>query len=249
MVRAIGDKVRRALQAQASPLNSIRLRSLSPLLLVIPHPDDEVLGCGGLIAEASDLNLDVRIVYLTDGAASHRGSPTWPPDRLARVRRQEALQALDVLGVGAEDVLFLDWPDAAPNAPDSPAFGRSIGAISRWRNRAPRSIWAPYINEDHCDHRAAWGLACAVRRLWTSSPPTMFEYLVWGWNAPGVGERLRGRALWRLSCAHQIARRRRALVCHATQLGSLIDDATQSFALPQALTALTDCPTEIYLES
>ena len=69
-----------------------------------------------------------------------------------------------------------------------------------------------------------------------------------GLDEPGIGERLRGSALWRLACAHQIARRRRALACDAIKLGSLIDDAAESFAIPGSLAALTDCSTEIYLE-
>jgi LmbE family N-acetylglucosaminyl deacetylase len=217
---------------------------------MIPHADDEVLGCGGLIAEASDRNLDVRIVYLTDGAASHIGSPTWTPDRLASVRRREALRALAVLGVKPQDVLFLDWPDAAPHPPHSQPFKRSVETVFRWRGGSPpRSVLAPYKNEGHCDHQAAWALAGALSRLWTSPPPARFEYLVWGWSDPGIGEILSGRTLWRLACAHQVARRRRALACHATQHGKLIDDARQSFALPETLTALADCASEFYLES
>jgi LmbE family N-acetylglucosaminyl deacetylase len=249
VVKAIGEAARRALQAHARPLDAARLRALSPLLFIVPHPDDEVLGCGGLIAEASDRDLDVRVVYLTDGAASHRGSPTWPPDRLARTRRAEALSALTVLGVAPEDVLFLDWPDAAPHPPLSPAFTRSVETVIRWlRDSPPLSVWAPYREEGHCDHRAAWALARAVRRLCRSPPPALLEYLVWGWNDSGVAEDLRDRTVWRLACARQIARRRRALACHATQLGGLIGDAAQSFTLPDTLTALTDCPSELYLE-
>ncbi len=248
-MKPIGDTARRALQARARPLDAARLRGLSPLLLIIPHPDDETLGCGGLIAEASDHNLDVSILYLTDGAASHRGSASWPAKRLAKVRRGEALSALDVLGVRADHVLFLDWPDAAPHPPRSKAFARSVEAVRRWRGGSPpRSVWAPYRDEGHCDHQAAWTLACEIARLWTASTPAMFEYLVWSWSDPGIAESLNGRSVWSLACEHQIARRRRALACHATQLGGLIDDAAQSFAIPASLRALTDCPHEVYLE-
>ena len=248
-MKAIGEDARQTLQPRAAELDGARLHALSPLLFIIPHADDEVLGCGGLIAEASDRNLDVRIVYLTDGAASHRGSPTWPPERLASARRLEAKRALKILGVEARDVLFLDWPDAAPYPAHSAEFKRSVGTVIQWRSGSPpRSVWAPYKGEGHCDHQSAWSLASTVRRNWAKPAPAFFEYLVWGWNDPGIRDSLSDRTLWRLPCAHQIARRRRALACHATQLGMLIKDAAESFALPGALAALTDCASEIYLE-
>jgi LmbE family N-acetylglucosaminyl deacetylase len=249
MVKAIGEEARRTLRARAGLLAADKLRALSPLLLIIPHADDEVLGCGGLIAEASDLNLEVRIVYLTDGAASHLGSPTWPPARLASTRRDEALRALAVLGVSRQHVLFLDWPDSKPHPPYARAFSYSARVVVHWSETSPpRSVWAPYRGEDHCDHQAAWALASTIRRLWTS-PPKQFEYLVWGWNRPNIAECLDGQTPWLLPCGHQIARRRHALACHATQLGTLIHDAVNSFALPAGLTALTECSSEIFLES
>ncbi len=59
------------------------LRTASALIVIAPHPDDDVLGCGALIARAS-MHLPVRVIYLTDGSASHENSPTYPPDRYVR---------------------------------------------------------------------------------------------------------------------------------------------------------------------
>jgi LmbE family N-acetylglucosaminyl deacetylase len=250
VVKAIGDDARQDLQAKAKVLDTAKLKLLAPLLLIIPHADDEVLGCGGLIAEASDLRLGLQIVYLTDGAASHRGSPTWPPDRLARVRRQEALQALAILGVKNDQVLFLDWPDASPHSSSSEAFTHSVEVVFRWAGHpAPRSVWAPYEGEAHCDHQAAWALASAIRNRWTSPPPDLLAYLVWAWNEPDIARTLDGRTVWNLACAHQTARRRRALACHETQLGTLIDDAAEAFALPAALSALADGSSQLFVEA
>ncbi len=249
-MRPIGDEARRVLQGRARLLDRDKLSALSPFLFIIPHPDDEVLGCGGLIAEASDHDLEIAIVYLTDGSASHVGSPTWPPNRLAKVRRHEALCALAILGVQAKEVLFLDWPDADPYPACSGAFSRSVEQVIRWRpSLQPRSIWAPYAGEGHCDHQAALALGRAIRNQWMAPRPKLFEYLVWAWNDPDIDKCLDRRTVWSLRCAHQITRRRRALACHATQLGALIDDAIESFALPRPLTALVDSHSELYVES
>ena len=80
------------------------------LIVVAPHPDDDVLGCGALIARVAP-HLPVRVIYVTDGAASHDGSPTYPPQRLRDVREREARRGLRRLGVKTPP-LFLGWPDA-----------------------------------------------------------------------------------------------------------------------------------------
>lgn len=95
------------------------LRPDDRLLIVAPHPDDDVLGCGGLMAAAAAQGIPVRVVYLTSGdaftvaaALTTRTTPT--PDeclQLGRLRMQEARQGLETLGLRPEDALFLGYPD------------------------------------------------------------------------------------------------------------------------------------------
>ena len=51
------------------------------ICVVSPHPDDDVLGCGGTLALASANGAALCILYVTDGAASHPGSRAFPPGR------------------------------------------------------------------------------------------------------------------------------------------------------------------------
>jgi len=244
-VRAVGHRTWTALRRQARPLDEARLRALSPMLIVAPHQDDETLGCGGLIATASALGLRPRVAYLTDGAASHQGSQAWPPKRLAERRRREAIAALDVLGVGESDILFLDWADAAPLTPEDDAYGRSLTRLALWAGGfAPRSLWSTWRGEAHCDHAAASRLADDLRQR-LADPPTRMEYLVWGWQEARLADEA-GRA-WGLDCRQTIAARQQALACHRTQTTGLIDDAPGAFRIPAKLAALTGRPTEIYL--
>ena len=98
------------------------LPTLTPndrLLIVAPHPDDEVLGCGGLIATAAAQGVPVCVVYLTSGdaftvaaALTTRTAPT--PDeclQLGRVRIHEAQRGLELLGLTSGDAVFLGYPD------------------------------------------------------------------------------------------------------------------------------------------
>ena len=41
----------------------------SPVLVLAPHPDDEVFGCGGALVQAAKNGIPVRVVVLTDGEA------------------------------------------------------------------------------------------------------------------------------------------------------------------------------------
>ena len=64
-----------------------------PLLVIAPHPDDETLGCGGLIIRERLAGRLVRIVFLTDGSQSHRDHPSLTPTALAKLRKAEAVAA------------------------------------------------------------------------------------------------------------------------------------------------------------
>jgi LmbE family N-acetylglucosaminyl deacetylase len=246
MVTAVGHGAWLKLRHDAQRLDERKLIALSPILVVSPHQDDETLGCGGLLAMASRLGLRPRVAYLTDGSASHLDSATWPPDRLARTRRLEALSALAILGVGADDVHFLGWPDAAPLAPGQPAYGRSLDRLADWAAAfAPASLWSPWRGERHCDHVAAADLALDLSRRLHPSPARM-DYLVWGWTEAALARA--PAAAWALDCPDTTEARRRALACHRTQLDGVIVDARTSFQIPPELAALTARPTEIYLE-
>lgn len=71
------------------------------LLIVAPHPDDETLGTGGAIQEALVHGASVKVVYLTDGDLIWDG----------RMRRKEAVRAMEVLGLDPGKLFFLGYPD------------------------------------------------------------------------------------------------------------------------------------------
>ncbi|RIJ43467.1 SAM-dependent methyltransferase, partial [Clavibacter lycopersici] len=71
------------------------LAGLAALLVVSAHADDESIGAAGLMASAAARGVPVTLVIVTDGAASHPGSPTRTPGELVALRRDEARAALD----------------------------------------------------------------------------------------------------------------------------------------------------------
>ncbi len=80
--------------------------SSANVVVFSPHPDDDILGCGGSLIGHVENGGHVTIVYLTSGDAAK-----WDlgPEDLARVREEEARRAAEMLGI--EDLVFLQELD------------------------------------------------------------------------------------------------------------------------------------------
>ncbi|HLL52387.1 MAG TPA: PIG-L family deacetylase, partial [Myxococcaceae bacterium] len=98
---------RTALGHLGRPLGEEELRRGA--MVFAPHPDDETLGCGGTILRKRRAGAEVRIAFLTDGAASH--AHLVPREALRALREREALEAAGALGVEASRVCWLGFPD------------------------------------------------------------------------------------------------------------------------------------------
>ncbi len=113
--------------------------ALSPqdrILVLAPHPDDEVLGVGGVLQRAVSLKLPIKVVFLTNGDSNqwsfmvYRKHPVVMPkavQQMGLIRRDEALAAADVLGVGRSNLVFLGYPD----------FGTLNMWNAHWHHRPP----------------------------------------------------------------------------------------------------------------
>ncbi len=107
-------------QVEGPAWPKLTLRSTDRLLILAPHPDDEVLGCGGVIQQSVAMGLPVRIVFLTYGDFYERSFLRYEkrPVLTARgvrgmgeIRHGEALAADATLGAPAADLTFLGYPD------------------------------------------------------------------------------------------------------------------------------------------
>jgi LmbE family N-acetylglucosaminyl deacetylase len=215
-----------------------------PWLIVAPHPDDESLGTGSLIASVAQAGGRAFVAFLTDGVGSHPEAPGWSAARVGRTRAAEARGAMRQLGV-SHPPLHLGWPDADPHPRDSDAFARSVGALAAWcRRRGVRSIAVTWRDEPHCDHEAAAELAAAVAHRLHAD---LYEYLVWGWTLPDVDLRLRDRRIVAIDVTRGRPRQRRAIACHRSQTGTRIAGARDAFRLPRTMLALADRPRLVLL--
>lgn len=196
--------------------------------VIVPHADDETLGCGGLIAAASARGVEVTVTILTDGAASHPESRDWPPARLARQRQREAAAAVARLGnaslvfAGAPDGRLSEHPDAGA------AIRRADLFVTCWRD------------DPHPDHRAAWFIARAAAARW-GVPLLAFPLWVLTTSIP-----VPPLPLLRLDITPDLPAKRAALAEHRSQLGGLVND-TPGFVLDADLQRLFVRRDELFL--
>ena len=144
------------------PLLSFGQLAIRGLVVVAPHPDDESLGCGGLIAAATTDGIPVQIVVVSDGAGSHPNSVAYPPARLRRLRESETLTAAAELGVAADAVVFLGLPDrhVPSEGPDAAAAVTSIVKIAQGCGADLMTV--TWQHDPHHDHQAGFALARAA---------------------------------------------------------------------------------------
>jgi LmbE family N-acetylglucosaminyl deacetylase len=226
------------------------LLGLRSALVIAPHPDDEALGCGGLVAALAERGADLAVVFVTDGGASHPRSRKWPRPRLAALRAEEASAALAALGASGATRLHLGLPDAGilRGGPDwRRAVERTAQLASALR---PALVLAPWRRDPHRDHRDAHALTLeALARSGTR--PRLLEYPIWldelgaGDDGPRPGEVLARR----LDVGPWRERKRLAVAAHRSQLGLVIDDDPGGFVLSDATIRRLTAGAEVYFEA
>jgi LmbE family N-acetylglucosaminyl deacetylase len=201
------------------------------LLVVAPHPDDEVIAAWALMRRLLRRGARADVLVVTDGGASHPQSRAWPRARLVAERRRETRRALRSLGVTPDHIRFLNLPDGAlAHRPDqlATALARALG-----RRRAPDLIVAPMPDDEHADHRAvAMALATLPRR-----GEHRLGYRVW---PEGAARSLHGLIVALGTAIHL---KRRAVRSYRTQTGH-ITDAAAGFAMKDRHLCAFAAPTE-----
>ncbi|WP_235515385.1 PIG-L family deacetylase [Curtobacterium sp. Leaf183] len=193
----------------------VDLTGSAAVLVVAPHPDDETLGAGGLIATAADAGLPVHVVLVSLGEGSHPDSPTTTPDELARRRAVEFRDALTELhpdvtanSLGVPDVGIREQPETLRDA-----------VAARLDATPGRTLLvAPWRGDGHRDHRVAGEVAetLAAER----DDVTLLSYPIWAWHWDDAGA---PAAPWDTARAlpltpEVLGRKRSALAAHRSQV-------------------------------
>ncbi|MHA1377066.1 MAG: PIG-L deacetylase family protein [Candidatus Helarchaeota archaeon] len=129
---------------------------MKSIIILSPHPDDAVLGCGGMIIKAIKEEIQVYIVFLTDGRACYTYSKIdseLTPENVAVERKKEALMSSIKLGVPKANIKFLEIWDRELNKPNN--FDFALKEIKKLIvNIRPFRVFGPVFNNRHPDHQA-----------------------------------------------------------------------------------------------
>ena len=158
-------------------------------LVVAPHPDDETLGCGVTIMRKLDAGTPVKVAIATDGRRSS-DSKVMSAEELVRVRRQEALEATGRLGLGPDDVVFLDFEDQGLADNLAELTERLAALVEGFR---PEELLVASVLDHHPDHHA---VGQAARRLLDAAAfdGRLAEYPMGFWRTMPWRGRPRGAA-------------------------------------------------------
>ncbi|MGF7183639.1 PIG-L deacetylase family protein [Tunturiibacter psychrotolerans] len=177
---------------------------LVPTCIVAPHPDDETLGVGGMIAKLRLHDIPVTVVAVSDGENAY------PDERgLGKVRKREQNEALERLGVGEQSIRRLRLPDSG---------------LAKWEGSLERSLSehvspgmhlvAPWPRDFHPDHEACGRAAARVAK---NHGLKLAFYLFWTWHR-GVPHMLEGLPLVSLQLTQEERRLKLfALEAHVSQ--------------------------------
>lgn len=154
------------------------------ILIIAPHADDEVLGCGGLIEKACKLNNEVKVVIAAVGNIRfHHSGTTISPS----IRRVELSEALHFLGCTNYEIMYEDKDSLLDTVPQQ----ELITKIEKFINDlSPTMVFIPYPSF-HQDHRALFYACMAALRPKPNHHYkliAMFEYPLIAWQYPKIGD-------------------------------------------------------------
>lgn len=235
--------------SRSAPLQTLAQTSVDGLLadaqrlvVVSPHPDDEVLGCGGLIASLMQQRAGATpllILSASDGEAAYADDPSWPPDRLAAARRQELIDALAALGAASARVVSLALGDGALSA-----RREALQAALAQQLRASDLVLVTYAGDGHPDHQACAQAAVAAAAL-CGARLVQYPIWAWHWSDPDSAPFLRGALKLALSETAR-ERKRHAIAQFRTQTGHS-DPTPRAPILPPWALARFHRPFEVFL--
>lgn len=206
------------------------------VLIIAPHPDDEVIGCGGLIARMVAQGDVPYIAVMTGGEESHHGCCSLSAEQIRSARRSLTADALEILGVPRDHIFELSFRDghiAAGGAAERAELQRVIAMV------APDVVLVPHRGEGWPDHLAAGDM---VREVAPMVP--VWEYCVWVWYYNVWRGLAWDRARYVRLTAAERARKRAAMAAYVTPTAPC--GKPWSGVLPQVFLAANSGRSELF---
>ena len=174
-------------------------------LVLSPHPDDDVIGCGGTLSLLTKENSQIKIIYLTQGSGgTEKRLSQREKKALGEEREEEARRAAKLIGTG--DIEFWRYQDGGLSG------GRAIGKLMTELivKFDPEVIFCPSFQDSHPDHVQTVRILCGALKNMPNFRGEIWSYEVW---SPLFANRL-------IKIDGVIEVKKQALSCHKSQLES-----------------------------
>jgi len=153
---------------------SSELNLLGTTLIIAPHPDDETIGCGGLITHLVTNGHSPHVAILTGGGGSLHSHTDITEETVIEARRKLTLDSARELGLPEANIHFLDFKDGSISARPETEMERLRSLIAELK---PANIFVPHSGEGWPDHLAAREIGISLAPANTN----IWEYCVWMW--------------------------------------------------------------------
>ena len=216
--------------ASAPVANLPDLTGGKPFMVIAPHPDDETLGCGGLMALAARQGTHCTIAVMTDGVRAHLNSKKFDAAARREMRESESRAAAEMLGLSAVNVVFLRQPDGfLPH--EGPEGARLVGELDDIVSaNGIATIFVTWAADPHPDHSAAANLVMQLAAQ--RKDLAVFAYPIWGLTLDSQTSITAPFApALRLEVRPVRGLKRKAVACFASQIAGVIDDDPDGFQL------------------
>lgn len=185
------------------------------LVILAPHPDDEILMVGGLLQQLCAQGNRCLLIAATDGEASHPGSVIWPTERLRTERPKETLNALQRIDTGNSrvEIVRLRLPDSALSQYTDTLQNALLDILT-----AADVVFTTWALDGHPDHEVC-GRSAAVATSMRSARLIEVPVWMWHWAVP-TDLRVPWSKARRLSLSSdQIERKQTAMAAFHSQVG------------------------------
>jgi LmbE family N-acetylglucosaminyl deacetylase len=148
------------------------MRVEDDVLIISPHPDDEILGCGGLISQLNRRKGNVYIIFMTKG---ENVDDRFVKSEIIEERNRLTRKALCAVGQSLDKCFFLNFPDGSIDFthPETQILESLIKKIN------PQVICIPNLNDGWSDHvQTNLIIRSLVKGI---SSIQLYEYCVWFW--------------------------------------------------------------------
>ena len=138
------------------------------VVIIAPHPDDEAIGCGGLIQALVEHGTPPHVIILTGGEGSHRGCCDITAEDLIAGRHNLTIKAAETMGLPLSHIHCLQYPDGGVTF-EHPETERLAALLKELK---PDAVFVPHRGEGWSDHVKAAEIVKALIGMFNENENT-----------------------------------------------------------------------------